>query len=134
LVSFCSSIQRPSVEFDGATEELFLEKGIVLHASETFEGKQISVTEFNKGSPVIQRLDMDMDGRMETIRRFYRADYLWSDLDDTFNYRRLIASSESDWTGQGAYKTGEVYQKDGSVVYSWDADGSGEMNYSETEK
>jgi len=55
-------------------------------------------------------------------------------LDETFNYRRLIASSESDWTGQGKFKTGEVYQKDGSVVYSWDTDGAGEMNYSETDK
>jgi len=134
LVSFCSSIQRPSIEFDGATEELFLEKGIITRAVETSGGKQISVTEFERGSPVIQRLDMDMDGRMETIRRFYRADPSWSELDETFNYRRLIASSESDWTGQGKFKTGEVYQKDGSVVYSWDMDGSGDMNYSETEK
>jgi len=134
IVSFCSVIQRPSMEFEGATEELFLEKGIVLRAEETSGGKQISVTEFERGSPVIQRLDMDMDGRMETIRRFHRSDSTWSNLDETFNYRRLIASSESDWTGQGKFKTGEVYQKDGSIVYSWDTDGGGEMNYSETDK
>ena len=134
LVSFCASIRRPSVEFDGAEEELFLEKGLLLRAVETSGGKQISVTEFEKGSPVIQRLDMDMDGRMETIRRFHRSDYLWSELDETFNFRRLIASSESDWTGQGIFKTGEVYRRDGSVVYSWDTDGSGEMDYSVTEK
>jgi len=131
IVSFCSNIQRPSMEFDGATEELFLERGIILRAEETSGGKQISVTEFERGSPVIQRLDMDMDGRMETVRRFHRSDSTWSNLDETFNYRRLIASSESDWTGQGKFKTGEVYQKDGSVVYSWDTDGSGEMNYTE---
>jgi len=122
------------VEFDGAMEELFLENGIIIRAVETFKGKQISVTEFDRGAPVIQRLDMDMDGRMETIRRFYRSDYSWSELDETLNFRRLIASSESDWTGQGVFKTGEVYQKDGSVVYSWDMDGGGEMDYSETEK
>jgi hypothetical protein len=132
LVSFCSSIQRPSVEFEGATEEIFLEKGLPLRAVETVNGKQVSVTEFEKGVPVLQRLDMDLDGRMETIRRFHRADSSWVDLDDAFNFRRLIASSESDWTGQGTFKTGEVYRKDGSVVYSWDIDGSGEMNYSET--
>jgi len=134
LVSFCSSIQRPSMEFDGATEELFLEKGIITRAVETSGGKQISVTEFDMGAPVIQYVDMDMDGRMETIRRFYRTDSSWSELDETFNYRRLIASSQSDWTGQGKFKTGEVYQKDGSIVYSWDMDGSGNMNYSETDK
>ena len=134
LVSFCASIQRPSIEFDGATEELFLDKGVIVGAVETSGGKQISVTEFEKGSPVIQRVDMDMDGRMETIRHFFRSDSSWSELDETFNYRRLIASSQSDWTGQGKFKTGEVYRKDGSVVYSWDMDGSGDMNYSETEK
>ncbi|MDR2942138.1 MAG: hypothetical protein LBV17_06070 [Treponema sp.] len=132
LVSFCSSIQRSSLEFEGATEEIFLEKGIPLRAVETINGKQVSVTEFEKGVPVLQRVDMDIDGKMETIRRFYRADSSWIDLDGTFNYRRLIASSESDWTGQGTFKTGEMYRKDGSVVYSWDMDGSGEMNYSET--
>jgi hypothetical protein len=132
LVSFCSSIQRPSIEFEGAAEEIFLEKGLPLRAVESINGKQVSVTDFEKGAPVLQRLDMDMDGRMETIRRFHRADSSWIDLDETFNYRRLIASSESDWTGQGVFKTGEVYRKDGSVVYSWDTDGSGEMNYSET--
>jgi tetratricopeptide (TPR) repeat protein len=131
FVSFCSSIRRPSVEFEGATEEIFLEKGLLLRAVETSGGKQISITEFEKGSPVVQRLDMDMDGRMETIRRFYRPDYSWVDLDETFNFRRLIASSESDWTGQGTFKTGEMYSNDGSVVYSWDTDGSGEMDYSE---
>jgi tetratricopeptide (TPR) repeat protein len=134
LVSFCSSIQRPSMEFDGAAEELFLEKGIITRAVETSGGKQISITEFDMGAPVIQYVDMDMDGRMETIRRFYRSDSSWSELDETFNYRRLIASSESDWTGQGKFKTGEVYRKDGSIVYSWDMDGSGDMNYSETDK
>jgi hypothetical protein len=51
----------------------------------------------------------------------------------TFNYRLLIASSESDWTGEGRFMTGEVYLQDGSVVYSWDMDGSGIMNYSEME-
>jgi len=134
LVSLCASIQRPSIEFEGAAEELFLEGGRLLRAEETSGGKLISVTEFERGSPVIQRLDMDMDGRMETIRRFFRADSSWIELDETFNYRRLIASSESDWTGKGVFKTGEVYQKDGSIVYSWDTDGSGDMNYSETDK
>jgi hypothetical protein len=50
-----------------------------------------------------------------------------------FNYRALIASSESDWTGEGRFLTGEVYLQDGSVVYLWDMDGSGSMNFSEAE-
>ncbi|MDR0301990.1 MAG: hypothetical protein LBI04_06735 [Treponema sp.] len=131
LISFCASIQRPSIEFDGATEEIFFEKGLIRRAVETSNGMQVSVTEFDRGAPVVQYLDMDMDGRMETMRRFHRPEFSWVDLDETLNYRRLIASSESDWTGEGIFKTGEVYLQDGSVVYSWDMDGSGEMNYSE---
>jgi hypothetical protein len=34
-------------------------------------------------------------------------------------------SSESDWSGDGTFSTAELYQEDGSVVYTFDADGSG---------
>jgi hypothetical protein len=87
---------------------------------------QISVTEFERGSPVIQYVDMDMDGRMETIRRFRPPS---PDFQENFDIRKLLASSESDWTGDGHHKTGEVYREDGSVVYTWDMDRSGVMNY-----
>ena len=136
LVSFCTSLRRPSVEFPGAEEQIFLERGIPRQAVETLDGKQVSVTEFERGAPVIQYLDFDLDGRMETIRRFRPPDQLQpggqEDYEVTFDYRHLTASSESDWTGGGNYKTGEVYLPDGSVVYSWDLDGGGTMNYSET--
>jgi len=49
-----------------------------------------------------------------------------------FDYRRLIESSESDWSGDGKFKTMEVYLPDGSVVYYFDMDGSGTWTYSET--
>jgi tetratricopeptide (TPR) repeat protein len=129
LVSFCASISRPSVEFNGAVERIFLENGIPLQAEETLNGRQVSVTEFERGIPVIQRVDLDLDGRMETVRRFRRPE---SDFSETFDYRSLIVSSESDW-GDGRFMTGEMYLQDGSVVYSWDVDGSGVFNYSETE-
>jgi len=68
---------------------------------------------------------------METIRRFRRPPPGY-EPENILDYRRLIASSESDWSGDGTYKTKEVYLPDGSVVYSFDMDGGGEMNYSET--
>lgn len=117
LVSFCTNIQRPSAEFNGAVEQIFFREGIPLQAVVTLNGKQISVTEFERGRPSVQHLDMDMDGRMETVR--------------LFNYAGSAVSSESDWTGEGIYKTGEMYLPDGSVVYSWDIDGRGMMNYTE---
>ena len=134
MVSFCASITRPSVEFDGVDEVIFLERGIPGQAVEMLNGKPVSITEFENGAPVIQYIDLDLDGRMETIRSFHKPgpDYLWPDSDLAFNYRLLIASSESDLTGEGRYKTGEAYLQDGSVVYFWDIDGGGIMNYSET--
>ena len=117
LVSFCANIQRPSAEFSGAVEQIFFREGIPLQAVITLNGKQVSVMEFERGRPSVQRLDIDLDGRMETVRRF--------------NYAGSAVSSESDWTGEGIYKTGEIHLPDGSVVYSWDIDGRGMMNYTE---
>jgi len=126
LVSSCVSLTRASLEFDGAVETIYLERGIPLRSVETLNGRQISVAEFERGFPVIQYVDMDMDGRMETIRRFYPPA---PDFPENFDIRKLLASSESDWTGDGRHKTGEVYREDGSIVYKWDMDGSGIMNY-----
>jgi len=133
LLSFCSSYSRPSLEIDGAAETIYMDSGVILRAVETLSGRQVSVTEFEKGLPVVQHIDIDLDGRMETIRRFRRppANY---EMENILDYRRLIASSESDWSGDGVFKTKEVYLQDGSVVYSFDMDGSGEMNYSENGK
>jgi tetratricopeptide (TPR) repeat protein len=128
LVSFCESILRPSVEFDGALERIFLERGIARQAVETMNEKRISVTEFEKGAPVVQYLDIDLDGRMETIRRFRKPG---PDFENTFNFWDLVQSSESDWTGEGKYKTAEMYLQDGSVVFFYDMDGDSVMDYSE---
>jgi hypothetical protein len=136
LVLLCSSISRPSTELRGATEEIFFNRGgIPRQAVETFNGKQASVTEFERGFPVLQNIDLDLDGRMETLRRFRspQPNFSWAEGGYEFNYRLLVASSESDWSGDGRYKTGETYLPDGSVVYTFDMDGSGTMNYSETD-
>ena len=135
LFSFAASISRPSLEFDNTTEEIFLERGIPQRAVEKSGSVLISVTEFVMGTPSIQYVDFDFDGRMETIRRFRRPanQEETAAFYETFDYSFLLISSESDWTGEGHYLTGEVYLDDGSVVYSWDIDGSGVLNYSETE-
>jgi len=135
LVLFCSTLTRNSPEFDNAEETFFMEKGVPLKAveyvfGEILNGDSLSITEFERGLPVIQYIDLDLDGRKETIRRFRRPAVRY-DL-DFLKYRGLIASCESDWSGDGRHKTKEVYLEDGSVVYSIDADGSGVYNYPET--
>ncbi|MCL2211847.1 MAG: hypothetical protein FWB95_07995 [Treponema sp.] len=131
LLSFCSNIIRPSAEIEGAKETIYMSRGLIQQVIEEIGGKQIAVTEFQRGLPVIQRIDLDQDGRMETIRQFRRppSDYVWENLLD---YRRLISSSQSDWRGDGRFMTKEVYTLDGSVVYYFDMDGSGELKRSET--
>jgi len=126
ILSFCSGITRSSLEIDGAQEKIYMSRGVMQQVIEEINGKQISVTEFQRGLPVVQYIDLDQDGRMETIRHFRRPphDYVWEDLID---YRRLISSSESDWRGDGLFKTKEVYSLDGSVVYYYDMDGTGDL-------
>jgi len=114
--AYASSVQRPSAEFSGGVEQVFLNRGIPVRAEVTLNNTIVSVTEFESGYPVIQRVDMDLDGRMETVRRFDKSD---------------IRSSESDWYGDGIFGSAELYREDGSVVYSWDLDGDGAREYSE---
>ena len=114
LASHAVSFQRPSPEFSGGVEQVFIERGIPVRSEVTLNDMLVSVTEFENGYPVIQRLDMDLDGRMETIRRFRRG---------------VIRSSENDRYGGGVFGSAELYRQDGSVVYSWDLDGDGIREY-----
>jgi len=111
------SVQRPSVEFEGGVEQVFFQQGIPLRAEVMLNDLLVSVTEFENGQPAIQRLDLDMDGRMETVRRFNRG---------------ILRSTENDRYGDGLFGSKELYREDGSVVFSWDLDGDGKHEYSET--
>ncbi|MDR0495251.1 MAG: hypothetical protein LBG95_06465 [Treponema sp.] len=114
LASFAASVQRPSPEFKGGVEQVFLERGRPVRAEVTLNGSIVSFTEFENGYPLIQRLDMDLDGRMETVRHFDR---------------KGLRSSENDRNGGGLFAAAELYREDGSIVYSWDLDGNGKFDY-----
>jgi tetratricopeptide (TPR) repeat protein len=131
LVSFSQTIRRPSGEFEGAVEWIDLLHGVPLRAAEILDGRPVAVTEFLRGNPSIQRIDLDLDGRMETIRRFQgeEAEAGGGRLPE---YKKIIRFSESDWDGDGIFETSEQYLSDGTVVYSWDIDGDGKREYSET--
>jgi hypothetical protein len=134
LVSFSVVIRRPSAEFKGAVEWIDLDRGVPLRAMEVLNGRTVSVTEFVMGRPLLQRIDLDLDSRMETLRRFRRAPGA-SDAaaDETaIDYRRVVEYTESDWNGNGVFETSEEYREDGSVVYSLDMDEDGIREYSET--
>jgi tetratricopeptide (TPR) repeat protein len=128
LVSFAVRIERSSVEFEGAVETIDIERGIPRRAVETLNGRIVSETEFENGRPARRRVDLDLDGRMETLQRFRRTE----SGGDPLEYAGTIEFSESDWDGDGIYENAEEYRQDGSVVYSWDMDRDGIREYSET--
>jgi hypothetical protein len=97
---------------------------------ETLNGRIVSETAFERGKPIQQRLDLDLDGRMETLRLFRRLGYNGNE-ENPLDYKKFTEHSESDWDGDGIYESAEDYREDGSVVRSWDMDGDGIREYSE---
>jgi hypothetical protein len=131
LVSHALSVRRPSREFSGAVEHIELEQGIPRRAVEILEGKIVALTEFSLGLPRIQRLDLDLDGRMETIRHF-RENPL--NEAEPLAYEKILELVETDRDRDGLYEIGERFLPDGTVIYSWDSDGDGVRDYIETRK
>jgi hypothetical protein len=132
LVAFALTVEGPGREFEGAVERVELDRGIPRGASEWLGDRLVSVTEFIAGRPSVQRLDLDLDGRMETVRRFYREGEIPEEgpSEQGFpDYSRLLRSSESDWDGDGVYETGETYYPDGRTARSWDMDRDGVKDY-----
>jgi tetratricopeptide (TPR) repeat protein len=113
LLSFAAILEQPSELFAGGRERIELRGGIPVKSRIYLGEKTAAETEFVEGRPLIQRLDMDLDGRMETIRRF----------DPAVPYRTVL--SESDWNGDGIFEYAETLQEDGGLKKSWDIDGDG---------
>jgi hypothetical protein len=129
LASFAASLERPGREFQGARERITLQWGVPRRAAEYLEGRVVSLTEFVQGRPVIQRIDLDLDGRMETIRHFPIRRESSGPEEGGGNAVILPESSESDWDGDGVYETGEDYLPDGSTARSWDLNKDGNREY-----
>jgi hypothetical protein len=130
LILYAVSVQHPSVEFPGGLEHIYLENGVPINSEVILGNKTVSFTEFENGRPVLQWLDLDLDGRMETLRRFRKDVFTgksalnWDDLQRRLSqggqdFRQLLESSESDWNGDGNFESVEVYREDGSVVNKW---------------
>ncbi|GAB6392454.1 MAG: hypothetical protein MdMp014T_1827 [Treponematales bacterium] len=98
--------ERPSREFPGAVERVELRDGIPLAARETAGGLTLSETRFQDGKPLLQWIDLDGDGRRETVRRFKPAAprdggeaAAWP-----LDYALDFVSAESDWDGDGVFE------------------------------
>ncbi|MDR1288178.1 MAG: hypothetical protein LBK08_11270 [Treponema sp.] len=130
LVSFSIQARRPSAEFRGADERIDLDHGIPRRAVETLDGRVVSVTEFEQGRPLLQRVDLDLDGRMETVRRFRRLlPHVPGETGDLLEWKRELEFAESDWNGDGLYEAAEEYLPGGERRYYGDMDGDGIRDY-----
>ena len=98
LVFSVHLIERPSREFKGGIEIVELARGIPVLAREYVGGLKVSETEFLRGRPQLQRLDLNLDGRMDTVRRFKR-NYKPVELENLWDYDRDI-DTVSTWDGE----------------------------------
>ena len=89
-------LERPSLEFKGGIEVVELAQGIPIRAREFVGDLMVSETEFLRGRPQLQRLDLNFDGRMDTFRRFRRP-YRPMELEDLWNFDRDFEYVVSDW-------------------------------------
>ena len=87
LVSQSLRVERPSLEFSGGIEIVELNQSIPVRAREYVGELMVSETEFLRGRPQLQWVDLDMDGRKETVRRFNR-NYRQMELEELWNYDR----------------------------------------------
>jgi hypothetical protein len=135
LISFAQTIERPGREIQGTREVVELNQGIPQKSREYLGDKLVSETEFTLGLPRIQRIDLDLDGRMETVRRFPSPLSRQDSPGDPLEYPRAFKSSESDWDGDGIYEYSEIYEKDAIlgdiIIRSWDMDKDGIREYTE---
>ena len=92
MVSHVYRIERPSLEFSGGTEVVELAQGIPIRAREYVGDLKVSETEFLRGRPQLQRLDLNFDGRIDTVRRFRKV-YRPMEIDELWDYDRDIEFS-----------------------------------------
>ncbi|MCL2006852.1 MAG: hypothetical protein FWG77_02085 [Treponema sp.] len=86
LVFYSLTIERPSEEFRTGIEIVELINGIPIRAREYVGNLMVSETTYVRGRPQSQRVDLDFDGRMETLR-YFRQDNRPLDIDELLDLR-----------------------------------------------
>ncbi|MDR2098329.1 MAG: hypothetical protein LBP37_07405 [Spirochaetaceae bacterium] len=99
-------IEQPGGDFPGGIERIECSGGVISSVKEYLNERLVAETRYEKGLPVYQRIDLDLDGRMETVRRFKRTGNSFSTPDGAAAPGGLPAESaieviESDWDGDG---------------------------------
>ncbi|GMO44599.1 MAG: hypothetical protein Ta2B_25590 [Termitinemataceae bacterium] len=108
LLSATYLVEKPSAEFPGAIEKIECKNGIIILSKEYLNGKLISYTDYSNGTPIMQSVDLDLDGRMDTRRYFNKARTFEAQkifpLDNNF-IKSTIDRIERDFDGDGIFET-----------------------------
>jgi hypothetical protein len=66
LIASAILLERDSMEFSGAKERIELINGIPQRSREYLDGRLVSETAYRQGKPLNRKLDLDLDGMLET--------------------------------------------------------------------
>lgn len=95
IVTQSLKVERPSLEFSGGTEVVELNQGIPIRAREYAGGLMVSETDFLRGRPQLQRVDLNLDGQMDTFR-FFNKVYRAVEIEELWDYDRNIEYTVSN--------------------------------------
>ena len=96
IVSYSLLVERQSLEFAGGIEVIELNQSIPVRAREYVGELMVSETEFLRGRPQLQRVDLNMNGTMDTVRLF-GSNYPEMELHELWDYPRNFDYSLSEW-------------------------------------
>jgi len=113
-------------EKGSSREVTVLERGIPQSAEDYEGGRLLSTTSYSRGRPLLQRIDVDGDGRFESERR-YAPDGSWTqrtdaDGDGVFEYSESSAfpfEKEWDYDGNGSVDARQYQRADGALVQEY---------------
>jgi hypothetical protein len=113
LVFFALRVERPGREFPWSIETVELDGSLPVRAREYLDGRVVSVTNFSQGRPVVQFVDLNLDGRLETARYFRRPSFSGEegagsvDPFELLDYPLDFEYADSDWDGDGIFEERE---------------------------
>jgi hypothetical protein len=107
MAGYAYRIERPGRDFPDGIEVIECDGDVIYSAKEYVGGRLASETFYEGSIPVFQYIDLDIDGRMETVRRFSRSVSVTTS--DNIEQAFEIISVESDFDGDGVAECREVY-------------------------
>ncbi len=119
LTYSCVYSEEKDTAIEGGIKKIFFDKGEPIR-SEIRAGKNIySETNYKNGFPALEKADKDGDGYFETISEY-----------DSQGVLKIISA---DLNKNKFYEYAETYNKDGSIVKTWDGNEDGKIEITHTQ-